>query len=51
MEISLISGPAAHQNGETAGMGLLEAQQRLRRMVLDTLASPHSRRNYGKSAG
>ena len=49
MDISIISGPAAHQNGETAGKGLREAQQRLRQMVLDTLASPNSRRNYGKA--
>ncbi len=25
------------------------AQQRLRKMVLDTLPSPHSRRNYAKA--
>ena len=28
---------------------LVEAQQRLRKMVLDTLPSPHSRRNYAKA--
>jgi len=49
MEISLVSEPAAYQNGETAGKGLVETQQRLRQMVLDTLASPNSRRNYGKA--
>jgi integrase len=49
MEISLSSGPAKHQGGETTGTGLIEAQQRLRQMVLDTLPSPNSRRNYGKA--
>jgi integrase len=49
MEIWGISGPATYQDGETTGTGLVEAQQRLRRMVLDTLPSPNSRRNYGKA--
>jgi hypothetical protein len=30
-------------------MGLTEAQARLRRMVLDAVTSPHSRRNYAKA--
>ena len=49
MEISLASGTAQGGDGGTPGAGLLEAQQRLRQMVLDTLPSPHSRRNYAKA--
>lgn len=43
MEISLVSGTAEHQ------AGLVEAQKRLRQMVLDTLSSANSRRNYAKA--
>ena len=49
MEISLVSGVAQDQYGHTASTGLVEAQQRLRQMVLDTLSSPNSRRNYAKA--
>ena len=49
MEISLVSGAAQHDNDRTPGAGLIEAQQRLRQMVLDTLPSPNSRRNYAKA--
>jgi len=49
MEILLVSGPAPHDSAETAAAGLVEAQQRLRKMVLDTLPSPNSRRNYAKA--
>ena len=34
---------------QSFGAGLIEAQQRLRRMVLDALPSPNSRRNYAKA--
>jgi integrase len=49
MKIQLVSGPSAYTHPESPGTGLVEAQQRLRRMVLDTLPSPHSRRNYAKA--
>ncbi len=49
MEILLLSGSAPHEDGPTTASGLLEAQQRLRKMELDTLPSPNSRRNYAKA--
>ena len=49
MGIQLISGPIPHVDGQTAPASLVDAQQRLRKMVLDTLPSPHSRRNYAKA--
>jgi len=49
MAIQLASGPAPHNSGQTLGADLVEAQQRLRKMVLDTLPSPNSRRNYAKA--
>jgi len=49
MEISLVSGPAPHDSAQNPGGGLAEAQQRLRKMVLDTLPSANSRRNYAKA--
>jgi integrase len=45
----------AEGDGRVAGLlpapasGLTEAQARLRRMVLDAVSSPHSRRNYAKA--
>jgi integrase len=49
MPLQLLSGPSAHAGGTPPGAGLAEAQQRLRRMVVDSLPSPHSRRNYAKA--
>jgi hypothetical protein len=49
MENSLVLGPAPADDGQTSPAGLVEAQQRLRQMVLDTLPSSHSRRNYAKA--
>jgi integrase len=49
MEISLVLGSAEQQDGQAPDAGLVEAQQRLRQMVLDALPSPNSRRNYGKA--
>ncbi len=49
MEISLISGAAQERDGHAPDTSLVEAQQRLRHMVLDTLPSPNSRRNYAKA--
>ena len=55
----LVSVPAEGDEGEGRGDGLLpapastsgltEAQAHLRRMVLDAVSSPHSRRNYAKA--
>ena len=49
MQIKLISGLIPPKGGQTTPAGLVDAQQRLRKVVLDTLASPHSRRNYAKA--
>ena len=49
VQISLISGPADAGGTQTPENGLVEAQQRLRRMVLDSVSSPNSRRNYAKA--
>jgi len=49
MEIQLIPGASGHDDGQEPRGDLLHAQQRLRALVLDTVASPHSRRNYGKA--
>jgi len=49
MEVQLVSEPAAYQDGQKEDAGLVNAQQRLRALVLDTVASPHSRRNYAKA--
>jgi len=49
MEVQLVSGRVAYQDGQKEDAGLVEAQQRLRKMVLDTLPSPNSRRNYAKA--
>lgn len=47
MQIELVSvAPAAPGQGSGA---LTEAQQALRRMVLDSVTSPHSRRNYARA--
>jgi integrase len=49
VEISLISGAPDTGGTQTPENGLIEAQQRLRRMVLDSVPSPNSRRNYAKA--
>ena len=49
MEISLISVAPEAGAPQTPENGLVEAQQRLRRMVLDSVPSPNSRRNYAKA--
>ena len=49
MDIQLISVPVLPDDAPTPGGGLVEAQRRLGQMVLDTLPSPHSRRNYAKA--
>ena len=49
MEISLVYGAEQGQDGQAPGTSLVDARQRLRQMVLDTLPSPNSRRNYAKA--
>src|SRR5271163_419927 len=49
VEILPISAGSGPEDPGSPESGLVEAQQRLRRMVLDTVASPNSRRNYGKA--
>lgn len=49
MDIQLISAPRPPDDVPMPDGGLVEAQRRLRLMVLDTLPSPHSRRNYAKA--
>ena len=45
----MLSGATGQEDTQTKGANLLDAQQRLRALVLDTVLSPHSRRNYGKA--
>jgi integrase len=47
--MQLISAPAPQDDAPKPGGGLVEAQRRLRQMVLNTVPSPHSRRNYAKA--
>jgi integrase len=49
VDIQLISGAPSVGHTQTPENGLVEAQQRLRRMVLDSVPSPNSRRNYAKT--
>src|SRR3984957_3926169 len=49
VEILHISGAPNVGGTQTPENGLVEAQQRLRRMVLDSVPSPNSRRNYAKA--
>jgi integrase len=49
MDNFVISTPSAAEPAQPTANSLLEAQQRLRRMVLDSVPSPHSRRNYAKA--
>jgi integrase len=49
MDNFVISTSSAAEPAQPAANSLLEAQQRLRRMVLDSVPSPHSRRNYAKA--
>src|SRR3984957_10725592 len=49
VEILHISGAPNVGGTQTPENGLVEAQQRLRRMVLDSVPSPNSRRNYDKA--
>ena len=49
MGILLTARPAPHNSAQTPGAGFVEAQQRLCKMVLDTLPSSNSRRNYAKA--
>src|ERR1035437_412441 len=49
MEISLISGAGPAEGAPTPENGLVEAQQRLRQMVLDSVPSPTPRRNYARA--
>ncbi len=41
--------PQAGADGDRTTFALTEAQARLRQMALDTVRSPHTRRNYGKA--
>ena len=45
----LILAPSAPEGREGEPLALTPAQARLRKMVLDTVPSPHSKRNYGKA--
>jgi hypothetical protein len=46
-ELVLTSPPPESREGES--LALTPAQDRLRKMVLDAVASPHSKRNYAKA--
>ena len=49
MTSELILAPVAPESRAGEPLALTPAQARLRRMVLDTVPSPHTRRNYGKA--
>ena len=49
MEIRSFPGVLTLGTANRPKSGLVEAQQRLRRMVLDSVPSPNSRRNYAKA--
>ena len=50
MTDQLILAPSAPEGREGKPLALTPAQARLRKMVLDTVPSPHSKRNYGKAS-
>jgi hypothetical protein len=45
----LVLAPLPPENAAGEPLDLTPAQARLRKMVLDTVPSPHSKRNYGKA--
>src|SRR5260370_10887091 len=45
----LVLAPVPAESREAAPMALTPAQARLRKLVLDAVPSPHSKRNYGKA--
>src|ERR1700686_2594944 len=45
----LVLAPVPPQSRAGKPLALTAAQARLRKMVLDTVPSPHSKRNYGKA--
>jgi hypothetical protein len=45
----LISRATPARGAQTPENGIVEARQKLRRMVLDSVPSPNSRRNYAKA--
>ena len=49
MTNELILAPQAPESREGEPLALTPAQALLRKMVLDTVPSPHSKRNYGKA--
>ena len=49
MTNELVLAPPAPESTEGEPLALTPAQARLRKMVLDTVPSPHSKRNYGKA--
>jgi integrase len=49
MTTSLVLAPIPPESREAEHLALTPAQVRLRKMVLDSVASPHSKRNYAKA--
>ena len=49
MTTELVLAPPAPEGREGEPLALTPAQARLRKMVLDTVPSPHSKRNYGRA--
>ena len=49
MTNALVLAPPAHESREEKPLALTSAQARLRKMVLDAVGSPHSKRNYAKA--
>jgi hypothetical protein len=49
LKATLVLPPAPPENRAAEPLALTPAQARLRNMVLDSVVSPHSKRNYGKA--
>ena len=49
MTNELVLAPLAPESRKAKPLALTPAQARLRKMVLDAVASPHSKRNYAKA--
>ena len=49
MTTELVLAPVPPESREAEPLALTPAQAQLRKMVLDAVSSPHSKRNYGKA--
>jgi hypothetical protein len=49
MTNSLVLAPVPPESSQAEPLALTPAQAQLRKMVLDAVSSPHSKRNYAKA--